>query len=270
MKYKKTVIIFSVILGVIALGFLLSYTLFRTNNVELNFKNQSTMFSENDKTEIISTANISYGSPIFFTNKTQIKSTIEKKNPFIKVINIETVFPNKLVVHVAQREEFFAIMVGDAYCICDEELKVLDDDVDTFTSTQINAVLLTGVDVINKTAQKGDFLKLQSEEDLVKKIANAFAYNNKTIADIKGMFKQMNLTYETNFYTRTKEAVLTLTTFDDFNIVVDLPKYHLVEKFNMMLAIVPKSVSKYKDHQLILEINPFDPSDVDFRYKSLT
>ena len=52
---------------------------------------------------------------------------MESQNPYLKVINIETVFPNKLILHCAEREELFCIKGrDDLYYICDEELKILD------------------------------------------------------------------------------------------------------------------------------------------------
>lgn len=275
MKYKKLVIILSVIVGVVALGFLLSYTLFTIHNVELNFKNQTTMFvEENDKQHVINSAKFNYGVPIFSINKKQITENIEKKNPYIKVINIETNFPNKLTVHVAEREETFAIKIGEdaqgkkTYAFCDDELKVLYiNKLDKYESLQSNAIILNGLDVVNNTAEAGDFLSLEDSEDIIKNITTAFAYNNRSIADLKGMFKQIDLTYEMNFYTKRNEAVLTLKTFDNFDIKIDLPSHHLIEKFNFMISVIPESVSKYKNYRLVLAINPENPSDTDFEYE---
>jgi hypothetical protein len=38
-----------------------------------------------------------------------VEKNLEKENSYLKVINIETIFPNKLIVHCAEREEFFSI-----------------------------------------------------------------------------------------------------------------------------------------------------------------
>ena len=236
MKYKKLVIILSVVVGVVALGFILSYTLFRLNKVEINFKNEIIMSKEVKAESIIESANFSYSIPIFACNKSQITNRIEKLNPYVKVINIETVFPNRLILHVAQREEFFVIQVDDnLYCICDDELKVLKyhnednkDQLEEYFNKKENAILIDGVEVINKNAQKGDCLQLYNNENIIKNLSRAFAYNNKTIADIKGMFKKIAISYETNFYTKNNETVLTLTTFDNFDVKIDLPSHHLV------------------------------------------
>ena len=124
MKYKRLIIVLCSILGAVVLCTILSFTLFRVHNVSLNFKNQTSLFAtEQAKNQIISSANINYSIPIFTLNKSEIKQNLESKNPYLKVINIETVFPNGIVIHCAQREEMVCVESReDRYYICDEEL----------------------------------------------------------------------------------------------------------------------------------------------------
>lgn len=267
-KYKKLLIVMGSVLGAIVLCLILSFTLFGVRNVKLNFKNQTTMYVENEsKDYVIKSANIPFAMPIFSVNKKQIINNIEKNNSYIKVVNIETVFPNNLIIHVAEREELFAIKISDnLYYICDSDLKVLSINT-SFNSTQSNAILLNNVEVINKTIQVGGFLNLHNGEEIIKNIANSFAYNNKTVADIKGIIKQIDVSYENNFYTKTNEMVINFTTFDDFKIEVDLPRLNLIEKLNLMLTLVPSSVDKYLTHTLVIAINPENALDYYIRYE---
>ena len=270
MKYKKLVIILSSILGVIALFVILSFTLFRVSVVEINFKNGTTIYAEEeDKQAIINSGGFSYSTPVFSVNKAEIINKLEKENYYLKVINIETVFPNKLVVHCAEREELFAIKLSDnLYYICDQHLKVLRLDT-SHNHEQGNAILLDGIDIFDKTVKVGEILSLTNDENLIKEISNAFAFNNKTIADIRGMFKTISITYERNFYTKNTEPVITFTTFDDFKTKITLPDSYFIEKVNLMLALVPKSTAYYSTHQLVIEINPLNVSDTYIRYEKL-
>lgn len=269
-KYKKLLIILGGLVGAIVLCFILSFTLFGVRNVKLHFKNNTSIYaSEEAEDNIIKSGKIPYAMPIFSVNKKEIIKNLEKENSYLKVVNIETVFPNNLIVHVAEREELFAIKIGDnLFYICDSELKVLSLTT-SFNSTQSNAVLLEGVEVENKTAKVGEFLSLHNSESIIKNISNAFAFNNKTISDVKGMFKKISVSYKQNYYTLSSECVLTFTTFDDFNTEIDLPKENLIEKVNLMLAIVPKSIDKYGKYKLVIALNPENILDYYIRYEKL-
>ena len=270
MRYKRLIIILSSIVGAILLCFILSFALFGLKTVELNFKNETTIFADKEQQQaIINSGNFSYSMPIFSTNKQEIVERLELANSYLKVINIETVFPNKLIIHCAEREELFAIKAGDnLFYICDDELKVLRLDTN-YESSQKYAIFLEGVVIQNKTARVGEYLSFHNSEPIIKNISNAFAYNNKTISDIRGMFSEIKLSYEMNYYTCTSEAVLTFVTFDGFIIKVDLPSKNLIEKFNLMIALIPASVEKYGTHQLVIAINPNNLKDTYIRYENL-
>ena len=122
MKNKRLLIILCSIVGAIVLCFILSFTLFGLKSVELHFKNETTIFASSEqKQAVISSGDFAFSMPIFSANKTEITKKLEKENSYLEVVNIETVFPNKLVVHCAEREELFAIKTGEnLYYICDE------------------------------------------------------------------------------------------------------------------------------------------------------
>ena len=270
MKYKKLLIILSCIAGAILLFVILLFTLFRLNKVELNFKNETTIFASEDmQNKVIKSGGFSYSLPIFSCDKKLITQKLELDNSYLKIINIETVFPNKLVVHCAQREELFTIKIGDnLYYTIDEDLKILTTST-SFESTQTNSVYLGEVEVKNKTAKVGEFLNLYNSEEILKNVATAFAYNNKTVSDIKGMFKQINVSYENNYFTGKSEVVLRFVTFDNFTIKIDLPSHHLIGKLNLMLTYIPHSVKYYNSHELVIKINPDNVLDTYIWYEEL-
>ena len=76
------------------------FTVFNIKSVSFNALNQNDYDT--------STISVKKSGVVFFVNKQEMISDIEKQHPYINVINIETVFPNKLVVHYATREETFA------------------------------------------------------------------------------------------------------------------------------------------------------------------
>ena len=262
MKYKRLIIALSSVIAVIVLGIILSFTLFRTNNICFDFQNETTTFeSKESKAEIISSANINKSLPIYTLNKKEVTQNLEKHNPYLKVINIETIFPNKIIIHCAEREEAFCIKGrDDLYYICDDELKVLNIT-KSITISQISPVVISGVNVVNTGASAGDFLELKEGESLVKKISNAFAYNNKTITDIKAICKNITLKYEYNNYTCKICPTLIFTTYDDFKINIQNAVSYLVLKINIALNYTPQIATNYKSHELFLDINPSDISE---------
>lgn len=261
MKYKRLIIISGCIFAFLAVCVVLCFTLFTTHSVEMSFHNQTTIFaSKEEQSEIIKTAKINTSTPIFFLNKNEIKQKLELNNPYLKVINIETIFPNKLVLHCAEREEMFCIKAnGDLYYVCDDELKILNIT-KSVSFTQGNALLLENVNVLNTGAQTGEILQLSSGEDVIKSIANVFAYSNKNISDIKGMFRSVMLKYERNVYTSKMEATLKFVTYDNFEIDVRNATTFLATKLNLLLSIVPQKVEYYQTHYLVIDINPEDIS----------
>lgn len=264
MKYKRLIIILSSVFFVIVLCTILSFTLFRVHNVSLDFQNETTYFSEEEKQqEIITSADINYKIPIYALNKAVIVERLEKRNPNLKIINIETVFPNKLIIHCAEREKTFCIKSrDDVYYICDDSLKILSIVAEPTSAMQGNTINMSGVNVVNTGAVVGDVLELANSENVIKSISISFAHNNKSIADIKCMFKSIDLKFETNYYLYKATPTLVLTTFDDFKIFLRNADLHLKTKINLMLNIVPQKSQYYKTHQLVIDINPNDTSEV--------
>lgn len=264
MKYKRLIIILSSVMFVVVLCTILSFTLFRVHNISLDFQNATVEFAdETVQNEVIQSADVNTKIPIFALNKSQIAERLEKRNPKLKVINLETVFPNKLIIHCAEREKTFCVKArADVYYICDDNLKVLKVVGEPTSQTQGNMVHLSGVTVLNTGAVDGDLLDLYEGENVITKISTAFAYNNKNITDIKCMFKSIDFKYETNYYLCKATPTLTLTTYDDFKIVIRNADSYLTTKINLMLNIVPQKPQYYKTHQLVLDINPNNTNEV--------
>ena len=77
----------------IVLVVILSFTLFSLRTIELDFRTNKTYITETDQ-EIIESGEIKMGGSVFFRSKNKYIEKIESKNPYIKVVNIETVFPS--------------------------------------------------------------------------------------------------------------------------------------------------------------------------------
>ena len=241
---KKSIIWISSILGFIGLIIILCFTLFGLNNIAVDFRNDTTLFnSELKKQEIIDSGEFASGSCVFFMDKNFISEKIEKANPYIKIVNIEIIFPNDIIIHCYEREEIFAIQFDDlSYYICDEELKILRIltlETDGYINTQTNAMLITGYEEINTDLSEGDFLSFGIDEDnAIKKFSPSFKLNNRTTVEQKGLIKEVEFELQASVIHMKYMIALVITDFTGFSaIIVDAEDY-LEYKINLYLEAV--------------------------------
>ena len=156
-KTKKIIISLTTILFFVGILIVLSFTVFSLKKVELNFKTSHSQISVTEE-EIVDGGDFGYGQSVFFHNKKQYIEKIESIDPYIQVINIETVFPSTFVVHIAQRQEVYSIKIADKYFIVDQNLKILKIESD-FVSSQSNSMLLEGIEILEKDYKVGDYIE---------------------------------------------------------------------------------------------------------------
>ena len=239
LKHKKLLIGSSIVLGLVLLVVILCFTLFALRIVEVEFKNNPQIFTEQSKISIKENQSIKYGTPVFALNKNKIITELEKDKPYLQVINIETVFPNKIIIHCAEREETFAVKAGDKkYFICDRDFKVLTIRTN-YSSTQDNAILFLGLEnLIENTnrVNEGEFLEFSSETEMLKNIGQALLRNNKTVAEQRALIKTIELDSCVYYYTAKNQPYLKITDFNGFVSNIYVPETLLATKFQAMFA----------------------------------
>lgn len=197
MKNKSLIISLS-ILAFIVLIVVLSSTIFCLKTAEVNFMS-NTINLTNKKDEIIETTDFKYNQSIFFLNKSNYIKQIEENYPYIKIINIETVFPNKLIVNAVERNELFVIKTYEEnsfknYLILDDELKILSTT-QSFTNSHLNPILITIEGEFTATNLAGQTLTSMNNQ-LIKNLAvELYAYNNNPLI-LKANFEEININYE--------------------------------------------------------------------------
>lgn len=123
MKSKKLGVFLGVLIFILVL-IVLNSTLFTLQSVNIYWlTNKNVLELEKDNSI---TNNIKTGDSIFLIKKDEIKDSLEKKYPYLRVVSIETKFPNRLVIHSAEREALYAVKIyDDNYAIIDDLGKVL-------------------------------------------------------------------------------------------------------------------------------------------------
>ena len=124
MKNKRLIVILSV-LAFLTVLIVINSTLFTLQGISMNWLTSKYMLQDIKDYEIAE--DIKLGQSIFLLNKDEIAKKLEKSNPYLRVIQLETKFPNKLVVHCAERESLYAIKISsNEYVVLDELGKVLE------------------------------------------------------------------------------------------------------------------------------------------------
>ena len=182
----------------------------------------------------------SYGSCVFFDGKSKYVENInnkasEKENfAYLEVVNIETVFPNRYIIHVAEREEVFAVKADNVFYVCDENLRVLRI-VDEFVSEKDNPILLENLSIKNDEIRVGDFLDV--EQTGVLTIYDELLRNNRTLIEQQGFIESISL--GTNYVEVTNKTYTSITvkTFQGRKYVINNIDFALANKFQLMFAV---------------------------------
>lgn len=157
-KKKKWLIAGGVIIGIVAIFLILLFTVFTLKTVDIKFHTSVDKLVGMQE-QIIEKGDFRYNSTVVFHSKKGYVDKLEKEFPYLEVVNIETVFPNKFVLHVAEREEVYAVKTENDFLICDENFKILNI-VSEYNSTKDNAMLLENINVKNKEYTIGSFLQV--------------------------------------------------------------------------------------------------------------
>lgn len=233
---KKLFIAGGVIVGIIVVFVILCFTLFSLQMVEIDWRTSLSVLAGKDS-EIIESGDFSYGGSVFFMGKKSATKKIEEAFPYIKVVNIETVFPSKFVIHCAERQEVYAVEYENKWLILDEEFKVLNI---TTELGEDRPIPLSGIGIKNTSVKAGDFLVCENRVD----IYSAFLENYRFLHEQKALIKSIEIgmiedviEYEGEIIDRSEELGIIFKMNDGQTYVIKNCTYALRYKIAKMLAI---------------------------------
>lgn len=210
MKSKRLIVILS-ILAFLTVLIVLNSTLFTLQTVNVNWLTTKYELEKVKDYDLVD--DISKGESIFLVNKTEISKKLEKTYPYLRVVSIETKFPNKLVIHSAERECLYAVKLFDnEYAVLDELGKVLKLTTSSiFAGSELGAkpikVTFNNI-VLNPTDfVVGEQVKVESVEKLLSKLSYTLREASYTPTTSKGVFLNLDVVFmgeacEVNFTTR--------------------------------------------------------------------
>lgn len=220
-KHKKATIICSIVFVLLIILVILMFTVFSLKDVKVELKTGTEHLTQEVVSEIENEA-LKTGGSVLFLGKEKLISRLEKQFPYLKIVNIETQIPNKLVIHAAEREELFAVNSGEKSYFLDEEFKILRVENSIYSKQENGAVLLSfgsvfinsedkayaaGVDLKLDGAEAGQTLNIgnSSEEQnyfskkletIALSILTSFEENGLQIQDFRSRFQSFEIFFK--------------------------------------------------------------------------
>ena len=185
-KKNKIILIICIALFVLIVGV---FFLIKIYKIETNFISTKDYYLDS---EVNLDNNLSFFATTLIYNKGKLIKTLEKNNPNLKVIDIESKFPFSLKVHVVEREPLFYFINNEKYVILDGDLKIID--IKESLDYSVKPILIKN-EINQLEISKGDFLSLEetSFDNLIKQIDDIIVENLKTNLDFKVMFNQIEI-----------------------------------------------------------------------------
>lgn len=197
------------------------FTVFSLKDVKVELKTGTEHLTQEVVSEIENEA-LKTGGSVLFLGKEKLISRLEKQFPYLKIVNIETQIPNKLIIHAAEREELFAVNSGEKSYFLDEEFKILRVENSIYSKQENGAVLLSfgsvfinsedkayaaGVDLKLDGAEAGQTLNIgnSSEEQnyfskkletISLSILTSFEENGLQIQDVRSRFQSFEIFFK--------------------------------------------------------------------------
>ena len=249
-KKKKLIISLSVVFGCIALMLILFWTMFGLSKVVVSIDSTTINLKGLSQEEIVDAGKFDKGESVLFAGKEKYVKNIEqfaaedKRFAYVKVVNIETVFPNKYVVHIVEREELYAIQHGEQYLICDRDLRVLKI-VDTLMFE--DCIVVENMQIFNENIKEGMFLKAKQQS--LSKLCSAMLANNRDVSVQLAKFEKITFEDYVDDFTNKEYVQMTLQTAQGRKFVVKNIDFALKQKVQKMFAVEAQLFDSEVDEQ---------------------
>lgn len=244
---KKLLIVLGALGGLIAVCLILCFTLFSLKTVEVDFRTSTSVITGQAE-EIIKSGEFGYGGSVIFMGKKNPAAKIEKSFPYIKVINIETVFPSKYIIHCSERQQVYAIELNDKTYICDEDFKVLEIKDGRYEDVESSAILFKGLRVKNANALAGEFLEIDNNVDLY----SSFIKNNRLLHEQKAIIKSIETGLMKNDINK-EEQYISLQTYSGQTFILknavdrlDFKVMHMLNVYSQIYSLIGKAIDREK------------------------
>ena len=216
----------------------LTSTVFSLKSATVQFMSTTNVLTGTEN-QIIESAKFNYGESVFFSSKNNYIKNIEKANPYIRVINIETIFPNKFVINAVERNECYVIKFSSGknknkYAITDERMKVLNI-VDNYQNNTSNGIFIEKSGLESQDVEVGDFFNVSNDYFVV--LFKSFREWKISYLDVKAKVQSIELNYE-------KKDRLLINMRSGVQIILENSSSQMSEKMNLAFSIFETTTDK--------------------------
>ena len=203
----------------------LSSTIFSLKSVEVKFLSSTENLTDKE-TQIVQSVKFRYGENLFFANKSKYVTKLEKANPYLRVVNIESIFPNKYVINAVERNECYVIKLSNnKYAVTDEHMKVLKI-LDVYQNNTANAIEIKNSQLATQQVEAGDFFETN---DYFLNLFNSFREWKLSYADLKAKITSIEVDYE-------KTDRLLINMRSGVQIVINSSSNQISDKLNLAFS----------------------------------
>lgn len=261
---KKRIIGLSIVaVTLILIGVLFGFV-FCVRNQNVSYLDKNIKIT---KQELLETANIKNGTPIFTIDKSSAINNIESKFPGIKVVQIKTTSIIDIQIVVDSRKEIYFTTHEDFVYIMDKELKVLQIAEKADMSKYENLIEISNkIAKINKNTKVCNFVGTTSYQNIAKNLYNAIYKNavkqvgeekqHLTHAEVLELVKNVKMSVGATLSGECDVLILELadsTSFGTYGKTIEIwkPESDLDYKFNACFSTLTTLQEKEIDAEKI-------------------
>ena len=233
---KKAWISISIIAFVIGLLLILFGAVFCVRNQHVMFSGDRVKTLAVTSEQVVATADIDEGSPIFFIDKQTAVDKVERAFPYIKVVHLKTTSPITIEFQLRERIAMYYTKFNENFILLDEELKVLE-----LTSVEPDMTYLDFATLgITVNTVAGEFVGTSEQRDIAYNLFVAMydvaTFNGEYLTrdDIKDFMQEISVDTR---YTLTKHYNR-LIVKTSLGITLDIaePETELEYKLNILMS----------------------------------
>lgn len=242
MKNKRLIIVLCV-LAFLTVLIVINSTLFTLQNISVNWLTSKCELTGVKDYDIV--GKVSKGGSIFLVDKEEISENLEKKYPYLRVVSIETKFPNKIVIHSAEREALYAIKLSDSeYAVLDEKGKVLSLESDKILAgtdgdlgnRPIKVVFNSNVSINAKDFEVGKMVGQDYIGSLLSTLSYSLRESNYTPTTSKGVLKEIEICQKLDTVTGQPISVISFVTRNGIELEIEKFENKTTDKLLMAFA----------------------------------
>ena len=213
----------------------LTSTVFSLANVQLNFL--STTINLTDTEAIIQSGEFRYGENVLISNKKDYVKKLETANPYLRVLNIETIFPNKFVINAVERTETYVFKLdNNKYAKTDEHLKILTVS-NVYQNNAENGIEIKNSSLTNQVSlTEGQFF--EADDSFMTELFKCFREWDDSYVALKSKIQSVELNYNSD-----SERML-INMRSGVQIIVRKIKSNLSDKLNLVFSFYDLSTDK--------------------------